>query len=225
MEIGQEQVDRAEAVARQDEEPGLAVEFADPAALVGGAFEEAQARRSDRDDAAAAGAGGVDPGGRLGTDHPAFGMHPMPARVLGLDRQERAGPDMQRHRRPLGAARGDRRHQRGREMQPRGRRGNGALGAGEHRLVIDAVLRVAAGNSAGRPLDVGRQRHRAMAGERRAKRRPLACKTQRHRALGALLRRPRPKNPRRNRCGRRDGGAGRPWHRPATRRRPDRAPG
>ncbi len=30
--------------------------------------------------------------------HAPFGMHPMRVRIVGLDRQERAGPDMQRHR-------------------------------------------------------------------------------------------------------------------------------
>ena len=54
MEIGQEQVDGAKAVAREDEEARLAVKFADGAILGGGAFEQAQAGRADRNDAARA---------------------------------------------------------------------------------------------------------------------------------------------------------------------------
>ncbi len=66
----------------------------------------------------------------------------MLARVVDLDRQKRAGADMQRYCRPLDAARGERGEQGRGEMQARGRRGDGALGAGEDRLVIAAVAYV-----------------------------------------------------------------------------------
>ena len=52
--------------------------------------------------------------------------------------------------------------QRRREMQAGGRRGDGALGAGEDRLVIAAVAPIF-GVAVARALDVGRQRHRAVA--------------------------------------------------------------
>src|SRR5947207_2385026 len=53
VEIGQQQVDGAEAIAGQDEQARLAREFVHFTGFGGGAFEEAQARRADRGDAAA----------------------------------------------------------------------------------------------------------------------------------------------------------------------------
>ena len=49
-------------------------------------------------------------------------------------------------------------------METRSRRRDRTLGAGKHRLVIGAVARI----TAGRTFDIGRQRHRAVAGERLA---------------------------------------------------------
>ena len=82
MEIGQQQIDRTEAVAGQDEQPGLAGKLAQLSDLGGGAFEEAQARRADRDDAAAPATRRVDPAGCLGADQPPFGVHAVLARIL-----------------------------------------------------------------------------------------------------------------------------------------------
>ena len=75
--------------------------------------------------------------------------------VVGLDRQESAGPDMQRHEVPLDAARVERGEQLRREMQAGGRRGDRAFLPRVDRLVVGAVARVVG------PLrgDVGRQRH------------------------------------------------------------------
>ena len=83
----------------------------------------------------------VDAGGGRGVDDAALGVHAVLARVVGLDRQKRAGADMQGHRDPVDAARREPVEQSGREMQPGGRRRDGALGAGEHRLVVGAVAR------------------------------------------------------------------------------------
>ena len=84
-------------------------------------------------------------------------MHDMVVRVLGLDRQEGAGADMEGQGLVADAGRGERGHQRGREMQRRGRRRDRAFLAREHRLIVVAVARV------GRALagDIGRQRHPA----------------------------------------------------------------
>src|SRR6185437_1008648 len=60
MEVGEQDIDRAEAIARRDEQRGLAGERADMTLLVGSTLEEAQRRRTDGDDAAAFSARGVD---------------------------------------------------------------------------------------------------------------------------------------------------------------------
>ena len=59
-------------------------------------FEQPQAGRAHRDDAAALGLRGVDPLGRRLVDLAPFGMHHVVVGIVGLDRQERPCPDMQR---------------------------------------------------------------------------------------------------------------------------------
>ena len=54
MEIGQQRVDGAEAIAGRDEDRRLAFEGAKLAVLAGGAFEQPRRSRADGDDAAAA---------------------------------------------------------------------------------------------------------------------------------------------------------------------------
>ncbi len=73
----------------------------------------------------AVGGGGVDPA--------PFGVHPVFGGVVGLDRQEGARADMQRQRGVADAARAQCRHQPGREVERRGRRGDGTRLAREHR--------------------------------------------------------------------------------------------
>ena len=68
-------------------------------------------------------------------------------------------------------------------MKSGGRRRNGTLGAGEDRLIIPAVARIAAAW----PLDVGRQRHRAVAGERLPKSGSIELEPQGHVTLGVFL--------------------------------------
>ncbi len=121
--------------------------------------------------------------GGLGRKGAPFGVHLVVARVDGLDRQKGAGPDMQGQRRPADAALCKRVEQGGGEVQTCGRRRHGALDAGEDRLIIGPVARVAAMPA----LDVGRQRHRAVAGECRAERPGLEVEAQGHVALGMLL--------------------------------------
>ena len=66
--------------------------------LVGGAFEQAQRGGADRDDPAAGGARGVEPGRGRGVDPAPFGVHDVVVGVVGLDRQEGAGADMEGQR-------------------------------------------------------------------------------------------------------------------------------
>jgi hypothetical protein len=112
------------------------------AVLVGGAFEQAERGGADRDDAAARGARGVEPVGDGGVDPAPFGVHDVVGRVVGLDRQEGAGADVEGQRLVADPRRGERVHQPRREMERGGRRGDRAFLAREHRLVILAVARV-----------------------------------------------------------------------------------
>ncbi len=73
---------------------------------------------------------------------PVSGMHAVPGGVLGLDRQEGPRPHMQRDLVQADPALREPRHQRVGEMQAGGRRGDRALHAGEHGLVVGAIALV-----------------------------------------------------------------------------------
>src|SRR6516162_11548010 len=90
---------------------------------------------------------------------------------------------MQGQRRPTDAALGESLKQAGSEMEARCRRRYCSLGAGEDCLVIGAVARVAAA----RALDIGRQRHRAVASQRLAKCLASEVEAQGYVALGMLF--------------------------------------
>ncbi len=109
-------------------------------------------------------------------------MHAVIGGVRGLDGEEGAGADMQRRGEPRDAGGVERRRQPLGEMQPGGRRGDGAVLRREHRLVVGVVAGIAARG----PLDVGRQRHAAEAREPGAKFLPLDVEAQRHVAFRVL---------------------------------------
>ena len=100
--------------------------------------------------------------GGFGRDRAMLGMHAMSFRILRPDRQEGAGPDVKRHEMLGNAVIGERAEQSVGEMKPGGRRGDRALLAREHRLVVAAVLRVGV-TARG---DVRRERHVAQAVDR-----------------------------------------------------------
>ena len=161
VEIGHQAVDRAELVARRDEDVGVALERADDAVCAGRAFQQAEAGGADGDDPAAGGAGAVQAVGGGGVDPAPFAVHPVVVGLVDLDRQEGAGADVQGQ----GLAADPRCVQRLQQgigkVQRRGGRGDGALFAGKHRLIVAGVALV------DRPLagDIGRQRHGAGAFE------------------------------------------------------------
>ena len=72
MEIGQQDIDRAEAVARRDEDRGLAGKRRDRAVLGRGAFQQPQRGGADRDDAAAGARAALSARGGLGGDAAPF---------------------------------------------------------------------------------------------------------------------------------------------------------
>ena len=109
-------------------------------------------------------------------------MHPVFGRLLGLDRQERPCPDMQRQAMQVDAAAAQRRLQLRREMQPRRWCRDGALIGREHGLVVGGVLVVR------RALrgDIGRQRRGAEIGDGLVERRSVKRERQRDLALLAF---------------------------------------
>ena len=98
VEIGHQAVDGLEPIAGGDEDRGIAVERLDDAVFVRRAFEQAQRGGADRDDPSARRAHGVESLGGVGVDPAPFGVHDMVVGIVGLDRQERPCPDMQRQR-------------------------------------------------------------------------------------------------------------------------------
>ena len=145
VEVGQQQVDDAELEARRDEEVGFSRALrraVRPARAQRGGFERAQAGRADGDDrgrraarvrAIAAAAAGID--------LEALAVHDVLGDASAAHRLERAGADVQRHRRALDAARGERGEQRGVEVQPAVGAATAPGRCGEHRLVALAVDR------------------------------------------------------------------------------------
>jgi hypothetical protein len=137
VEVGEEAVHRAEAVAGRDEDVGVAFEGVDlpssSAALSSRRSEvvpTATIRPPPRAGVEALGGGGVDAA--------PFAVHAVLVRVLGLDRQEGAGADMERQRLVADAGALERLHQPRREVKRGGGRGDGPLLAREHRLIISA---------------------------------------------------------------------------------------
>ena len=70
MEIGEENIDRAKAIARRDEDRGFVRKRLDGAVVGRGTFQQPQRGSADRDDTAAAGAGRVQGGCRLRARQP-----------------------------------------------------------------------------------------------------------------------------------------------------------
>ena len=88
-------IDRLEPVAGRDEDRGFAGERPDRAVLGRRRLQQPQRRGADGDDAPAGGARAIEGGGRLGGDLAPLGVHAVFGDVLGLDRQEGAGADVQ----------------------------------------------------------------------------------------------------------------------------------
>ena len=96
MKIGQQNIDRAKAITRRNEDRGFAAERLDRAVLGGSTFQQPQRGGADRDDAATLRARRIERVGGFAGDHTPFRMHLVSGGIVRLDRQERPGPDMQR---------------------------------------------------------------------------------------------------------------------------------
>ena len=157
MKVGQQPVDRLEAIARGDEDCGVAVERADRAIVRRRAFDQAERGGPDRDQPPAPRSRCVEAIGGGSVDPAPFGMHPMVGGVVDLDRQEGPGADVKRQRLASDPPRVDRLDQPLGEVERGGRCCNRTGLAGEHRLIVGSVVGV--GRSFG--SDVGRERHLA----------------------------------------------------------------
>ena len=110
-------------------------------------------------------------------------MHLVVGGIVGLDRQEGAGPDVQGYGMGRDAFRLERRHQRRGEMQARGRGGDRAVPFGEQGLVVGQVAVVL--GSYGR--DIGGQGHDPDIADRVIQRRTRQVETQGHQPVLVLV--------------------------------------
>ena len=159
MEVGEQRVDAADAVTRENEDPGFPrerLQFAFAGVVVAHrAFERTHHRRAHRNHATAALAGAAHLRDQFGAHVQPFAVHAMFAHVVGAHRLERAGADVEGHVPEFDAAVAQRLQQRFVEMQAGGGRGDCADFLREHGLVTLVVVgpRLAA--------DVRRQRQPA----------------------------------------------------------------
>ena len=156
MEVGDQPVDRAEAVTWGDEDLGLAGAGFDLSLFRRHRFERAQRGGADRDHATAALARGRDRAGSGMRNRETLAVHAMLRQIFALDRLERARTHVQGEVRERDAARLQACQHRLVEMQSRGRRSDRARIARIDGLVAFAVVFV------GGTLDVRRQRHFAV---------------------------------------------------------------
>ena len=186
MEVRHQSIDRAEAVARRDEDVGRPREGADRAVRPGRALQEPQGCGAHRDDPVAPRPHGVEPLGGGGVEETDLGMHPVGIGVVRLDGQEGAGPDMQRDVKPLDPRPVDPLEQRVGKVQPGRGSGDRAGLAGVDGLIVSGVPRIG-GALAG---DVGGERQGAEPGDGLVERRPGEVEAQKDlTALPSLLHR------------------------------------
>ena len=124
MEIGDQQIDGLETIAGGDEQLRFAGKRAEAAVLAGGRLEQAQRRAANGDDATTGAPDAVERAGTVVADFAPLGMHAMLRRILGLHRQEGAGPYVQGDEMSGNAARRQGGKELRRKMQPGGRCGH-----------------------------------------------------------------------------------------------------
>src|SRR3546814_8407051 len=156
VEVGQQRVDRADAVAGEDEDPGLAGERLQ-LAVHQRALERAHHRGADRDDATTGGARASHLFDQFGADVEPFAVHAVPCDVVHAHGLERAGAHVKRDVAELQATLAQRLQQRVVELQARGRRGHRTDLARETGLVALA-LRTAASRVRHKCVSTGRSR-------------------------------------------------------------------
>jgi hypothetical protein len=139
MEVGHQDVDDTEAVARRNEDIGRARPSLQGPILTRRAFEQPERRRADGYDPPAPRAHLVQGVRGFRADVADLGMHLVVVRIVRLHRQKRPRSYMQRHEVTFDAGGVQRSHQFRSEMQPRCRRGNSTFFPGVDGLIILAV--------------------------------------------------------------------------------------
>ena len=157
MEVGYERVNALEFVRRIDKNGSIAAARAQKAVFIGDRFQRAHRGGTDGNDPPPFALGGVYDLCRLLAHAIVFRMHDVVRQILFLDGAESAQPHMEQHLRDLHPHRPDLGEQFLREVQPRGGRRGGAVRLAVHRLIAVFVFELF--------VDIGRQRHRADAGE------------------------------------------------------------
>ena len=137
VEIGHQDIHGLEAVAGGDEDRGIAGERRDRSILAGGALQEPQGRRANRDDPPAPRPCLVERLRGLRADGAPFRMHPVIGRIVRLHRQEGPRPHMQRHEVAVDAAFVEPAEEIVGEMQAGGGRRDRALVLRIDGLVVD----------------------------------------------------------------------------------------
>ena len=157
MEIGDERVDAFETIGRINKDGRISAARAQHPLLVGDRFQRADGRRADGDDAAAFALGGVDDLRGAFVHLVKLGVHDVMRQILLLNGTEGPQSDVQQHFGDLDAHRADLGKQFLREVQPRRRRGRGAV-----RLAVDGLVAVLVLELF---VDIRRERHGTEAGQ------------------------------------------------------------
>ena len=142
VEIGEQAIDDAEAIPWCDEQRGFCVSRCDISARCSRRLQRTQARRADRDDIVAAGAGAFDRcHGRCGNAE-SLAMHAMLCQVVRVDWLEGSGADMQGQISERDSVRFEPGEEGQVEMQARCRRGDSARIAGVNGLIPISIVGV-----------------------------------------------------------------------------------
>ena len=135
MKIGDQRIDRLEAVAGIDENFGLALHGMHDSIFVRYAFKHSRGRRTDGDDPAAVRFASIDALCRFGCNHEMLGVHMVLFDLVHLDRSEGAKPHVERDFNDRNALCAESVQNFRSEMQSRGRGGSRAFGFGVDGLI------------------------------------------------------------------------------------------
>lgn len=154
MEIGDQGIDAADPVARENEDLGIAGKRFDRS-IDNRRFQRTQHRGPDRDDTATTGFGSGNLCAQISTHIQPFTVHDMVFQMFRTHGLEGAGTHMQSDVADLNALGLQLRQQRLIEMQTGGWRSHRTGMSGEYSLVTRVIIRI------GITLDIGRQGHAA----------------------------------------------------------------
>src|SRR5215510_14834585 len=177
MEVRDEAIDDAKAIARRDEEIGLAAPGGD-VAVARGRLERSQARGPDRDHARPTLMRALDGGCGRRRELVSLAVHAVVGEALRTHGLKGAGPDVQGEEGELDAVTPERSEQRLVEVQPGGRRGDRTGRARIDGLITPLVYGI------GQVSDIRWERYAAVTLEQFEHGR-IACETQAEEIVGS----------------------------------------